>query len=417
MCLDKERVSVNIFENDNEVRQLYYKIVACLPVQITRQDDKLPHKICTNCNLKVDELYQFWTLTANSQKTLLRWLEEAEQATTITNIKCEFDADLPAKVEPRDNSSDDENNRKEDVFDDEPYRDESDVPEDHEFEPSNLLNVSLQDGDGLDVKPKKSSLTGTKKKSSELSSGLKLIIKRRAESPSPVNEDFDDTGLKTRKLLPCTECDEKFVSTKRLAIHMKVHRFQTQVFTCEVCMEDFSSEIEKKNHFDIHLTPDGLYTCDDEECDYVSKRICHLKQHIKKFHENDQLVYCDQCGKGFSNKDLIMAHKVKIHGVIPYQCDVCQKLFASKSLLFIHKKFHSRADQVPWQCEYCSKVYSCKKSYSRHVKTHMGLSYECELCTNVSARNSILSFTCGFIAMNDHAFVPFAGKDSKETIT
>lgn len=34
LCLVKECVSVNIFENDSEIRQLYYKIVATLPVEV-----------------------------------------------------------------------------------------------------------------------------------------------------------------------------------------------------------------------------------------------------------------------------------------------------------------------------------------------------------------------------------------------
>lgn len=51
LCLVKECVSVNIFENDLEIRQLYYKIVATLPVQVKYQ---------------FYSILSFWRITDNS---------------------------------------------------------------------------------------------------------------------------------------------------------------------------------------------------------------------------------------------------------------------------------------------------------------------------------------------------------------
>ncbi|XP_025987033.1 zinc finger protein 665 isoform X1 [Solenopsis invicta] len=73
LCLVKDRVSVPIFEGEGDVRQIFLKITACLPVKVNRED-KLPKKICDDCVYKVELCYQFWHTTANAEKQLLQWL-------------------------------------------------------------------------------------------------------------------------------------------------------------------------------------------------------------------------------------------------------------------------------------------------------------------------------------------------------
>ncbi|XP_011502141.1 PREDICTED: zinc finger protein 845-like [Ceratosolen solmsi marchali] len=75
LCLVKDRVSVPIFEDEGDVRQIFLKITACLPVKVSRED-KLPKKICDDCVYKVELFYQFWNTTANAEKQLLQWLGE-----------------------------------------------------------------------------------------------------------------------------------------------------------------------------------------------------------------------------------------------------------------------------------------------------------------------------------------------------
>ncbi|XP_076238962.1 uncharacterized protein LOC143182094 isoform X2 [Calliopsis andreniformis] len=75
LCLVKDRVSVPIFEGEGDVRQIFLKIAACLPVKVARED-KLPKKICDDCVYKVELFYQFWNTTVNAEKQLLQWLGE-----------------------------------------------------------------------------------------------------------------------------------------------------------------------------------------------------------------------------------------------------------------------------------------------------------------------------------------------------
>ncbi|XP_029035221.2 zinc finger protein 1 homolog isoform X5 [Osmia bicornis bicornis] len=88
LCLVKDRVSVPIFEGEGDVRQIFLKIAACLPVKVTRED-KLPKKICDDCVYKVELFYQFWNTTANAEKQLLQWLGEVnieDKQGYVTNV-------------------------------------------------------------------------------------------------------------------------------------------------------------------------------------------------------------------------------------------------------------------------------------------------------------------------------------------
>ncbi|XP_043516174.1 zinc finger protein 311-like isoform X4 [Frieseomelitta varia] len=88
LCLVKDRVSVPIFEGEGDVRQIFLKIAACLPVKVARED-KLPKKICDDCVYKVELFYQFWNTTANAEKQLLQWLGEVsleDKQGYVTNV-------------------------------------------------------------------------------------------------------------------------------------------------------------------------------------------------------------------------------------------------------------------------------------------------------------------------------------------
>ncbi|KAK2582819.1 hypothetical protein KPH14_008906 [Odynerus spinipes] len=88
LCLVKDHVSVPIFEGEGDVRQIFLKITACLPVKVDRED-KLPKKICDDCVYKVELFYQFWNTTVNAEKQLLQWLGEVgleEKPDYVTSV-------------------------------------------------------------------------------------------------------------------------------------------------------------------------------------------------------------------------------------------------------------------------------------------------------------------------------------------
>ncbi|XP_066151286.1 zinc finger protein 721-like isoform X1 [Euwallacea fornicatus] len=85
LCLVKDQVNIPIFEEQGDIRQTFLKIRSCLPVKVSR-DDKLPKKICGGCSNKLDLFYEFWSSTANSEKTLQSWLGQEEEDDKMQEI-------------------------------------------------------------------------------------------------------------------------------------------------------------------------------------------------------------------------------------------------------------------------------------------------------------------------------------------
>ncbi|KAI5713026.1 hypothetical protein M8J76_013448 [Diaphorina citri] len=149
LCLAKDLASIDIFETGSETRQLFTKIVACLPVQIMT-DDSLPKKICEVCNSKVDDFYQFWTSTAKNQKQLNDWLQIATTdsiKTDTTQIKVE--ADDTRQGEEYDDYDDGGRGDDEDDDDEDapsaPKRIKTQDSGDEDFKPTNLVESAMED--------------------------------------------------------------------------------------------------------------------------------------------------------------------------------------------------------------------------------------------------------------------------------
>ena len=74
-------------------------------------------------------------------------------------------------------------------------------------------------------------------------------------------------------------------------------------------------------------------------CTYCPKEFCQLsslESHVERLHTNEYKHHCEHCGKAFSSKSNLTAHR-KIHsGERPFECAVCQKRFRQKAHLQNH---------------------------------------------------------------------------------
>ena len=59
--------------------------------------------------------------------------------------------------------------------------------------------------------------------------------------------------------------------------------------------------------------------------------------HIKRFHEGNEKVKCDICGKEFSTAYNLRIHVKNVHkGHKDYKCNSCNKAFTQKGTLDAH---------------------------------------------------------------------------------
>ena len=125
-------------------------------------------------------------------------------------------------------------------------------------------------------------------------------------------------------------------------------------------------------------------------CSYCPKEFGHLsslESHVERLHTNEAKHNCEVCGKAYSSKSNLTAHR-KIHsgrfifisqkylletsllnsGERPFECGVCHKRFRQKAHLQKHETTHSSA--TPYQCPHCDKAFGHPSNLNTHIATH-----------------------------------------------
>ena len=117
---------------------------------------------------------------------------------------------------------------------------------------------------------------------------------------------------------------------------------------------------------------------DDSTCTFCLVRFkdgYERKNHEKHTHGNQEKKHkCNECGKGYLNKNAFNYHMKKHMNPGKLTCEECGKDFLSEEGLKGHiKKFHSKMDSLDltFWCEECEKQFFSKSNLNRHMKvTH-----------------------------------------------
>ena len=170
----------------------------------------------------------------------------------------------------------------------------------------------------------------------------------------------------------CYECG-KIIKENSLKSHLKhVHNSDKIFFYCDKC--DFKTPNKstlkghiKSVHFAAYIT---CHICGKKVKGHKDQD--RLRKHIKRFHEEQEMVKCDECGKELKKYGL-RAHKIKVHEERKYACDLCSyKAQTSYNLkLHISKSHHGVKELPKSQCQYCEVVttnlpYHMKRYHPDH---------------------------------------------------
>ncbi|XP_066254695.1 zinc finger protein 423-like isoform X9 [Euwallacea similis] len=376
LCLVKDQVNIPIFEEQGDIRQTFLKIRSCLPVKVSR-DDKLPKKICGGCSNKLDLFYEFWSSTANSEKTLQSWLGQEEEDDKMQEIT------KPVEALVKEESEALEDGHAHDQSFDEATKDEAEAPpakrarrtaavkaqinishdsdEDEDVdgaEPITKIEDESDDSDGEEKDPSYTEVPGT---SADDQAGPSGLGKDGVEAPSII-------GTKRKQLtnaiirFSCGDCCLGFKSQHQLLHHFQEKHIGKTFILCKGCSKDFQETAYFASTSKLNL-----------HCKYV---------HYSGTNPISKPSKCMICEQTFSNSNILQGHQIYHHfSQIMMQCYICRDTFVDPKKLKNHGCKGERIIEL-FVCGSCGKTSSTE--LEKHVQnTHSSdivPSLKCNFC-------------------------------------
>lgn len=390
----KDRVSVPIFEGEGDVRQIFLKIAACLPVKLTRED-KLPKKICDDCVYKVELFYQFWNTTANAEKQLLQWLGEVsleDKQGYVTNVlnpsvmkqeqstENRLDGNVMQQVEEH------QNNMGMGMMDNMGLGIPMIISSANQQQITSVpMDTSSNSVQTIQAVPGPSSQTTH----NQIPQNQTSSTQQEDEEESSEDEENSDEECDGDEGLPVKEESEEDPSNRTIEP-------TTFVNVSLACDEAGPSGLQQQKISDMPEMPIPQPTDGDpksgtrritsraiHECVKCGACFCHtrkLVEHLKNLHNIDRAFSCDECGKTFRSPMNIARHKLIHTGSKRFACDLCDYRSNQKSNLESHRRRHTK--DYSFRCGQCQKGFFLRTEYVEHVNVHTRKEmYRCDHCT------------------------------------
>ena len=151
---------------------------------------------------------------------------------------------------------------------------------------------------------------------------------------------------------------KKVISVEKVNVKDKSHGFFDVTFEDEESARKFVKI--KKIKFKRRL----LYSCAHCSKSYFS--FLNLYSHVTKDHDGDGDHFeCSDCGKVFSKKKYMQAHKLQEHQDSEYICLTCKTKFKSEFGLLSHLEFGEFCSHL---CQWCLKTFKRKSNLEKHQK-------------------------------------------------
>ena len=193
-------------------------------------------------------------------------------------------------------------------------------------------------------------------------------------------------GLKRHQLrkhgiiLPCEKCDETFKDKKYFKKHMKTNHLS---HICTICGEKKFDKYNMDKHMEAKHS-EGV-TC--PHCGLHLSAQLHLNQHIKRFHEDNEIKKCTKCDYKNSVQNEINQHYKRRHTDEQKEtCEFCGEVFKGlkKHLTRTGCGGQKIAKNTP--CSQCSKTFSSILEVRTHIKRIHG-NVKNRLCPHCSYKS------------------------------
>lgn len=185
----------------------------------------------------------------------------------------------------------------------------------------------------------------------------------------------------------CVECDKTFTLNSLLKKHMKVHA-DCEQYKCTKCDKEFIDEIILKQHiFLVHagdFEDEELDLSQNDDVDLIDQQFKNDEYSnaiLNQFMEQKEL---QTSNKEVSEKDQLISNIdewYKKDGIFP-QMNQKNDMNSSfdASCASDHADSIGQVRPKEFACTHCSKVYKDKRYLKEHLKIHLGVFHECEIC-------------------------------------
>ncbi|XP_066599424.1 uncharacterized protein [Prorops nasuta] len=446
LCLVKDCVSTPIFGGEGDVRQIFLKIAACLPVKVAKED-KLPKKICNDCVYKVELCYDFWNTTANSEKQLLQWLGGSASETKQNYAS---DGRSSQSVLKSEGSSGNRlggpaiNNMGIGIMDNiglgVPMMISSNNQQQISSVPMDTSSNSVQTSQAV---PGPSSQTARENAANPTTQDEEEISTEDEENSDddndaeglPVKEESEEDANSSRNIEPTTfvnvslACDEagpsglqrqKIAEIPEMTIPQTVEgdpksglnvtdplaptfltiKVGQDIFLIPQLLNTFLMKPLENSSTPADKEPQDLNHFVKEELDIEDASQKSQTQNMRRPADKPikpprpkPVFTCDLCNATFENKVKIRYHMYRHLDTRPYLCDNCNKGFQNKLNLIRHMDVHDDSIEY-FSCDLCSFKIKSKSSLKRHhIREHSdNFKYNCMECGTMFT-NQILFMT------------------------
>ncbi|XP_048515128.1 zinc finger protein 768-like isoform X16 [Athalia rosae] len=440
LCLVKDGVSVPIFEGEGDVRQIFLKIAACLPVKVARED-KLPKKICDNCVYKVELLYQFWNTTANAEKQLLQWLGEVgleDKQGYVTGVlntsTMKEEDDASSVIQSSIATTTPQSGIGIGVIDNiglgMPF---SGTTHQQQLPPTIPINQPIHQAlPGPSNQPAPDQLSQTQgnattrpqdeeEESSEEEDNSDDDCD--ADDGLPVKEESEEDLGNSRNIEPTTfvnvslACDEAGPSglqqqkntteIPELSMPQTLNESDAKSGQCSIEHDQFQGELNVIQT-DLNLTPveskseGNVKTC--EICQEQFHFVTRLVAHLRIAHGIQRPFKCNSCWRTYAQQFMLNAHVKKSHTPKNVSCHQCKFVCVTKADLERHKKKqHELTLKYYCECNGCGVTFGDASTLKQHrtscdhfvpltpgIKKIPDAEHRCDLCGKCYEFKSIL---------------------------
>ena len=175
----------------------------------------------------------------------------------------------------------------------------------------------------------------------------------------------------------CIRCGKCLPDANALRCHQERHGDKNLL--CNICGKTFASKYDLQRHGKRHIERPKLHKC--QFCYKLFSTQSECRTH-ELFHK-DKTFLCQDCGKKFYTKGLLIRHSVVHTKLTPFKCRHCSKEFSFAAARKQHELTHADYRDRPFQCTYegCNAAYAEKAHLVQHVAKHTGIKpYTCQFC-------------------------------------